>query len=161
MEPGWSEAATRLCCRGTLGRRRRSPSSFRLKRVVGVICVCFVRLQEMTTGRRPTIQTTVTASSTKSSPGGCNQMSPARFASTYVCLSEPVPPSLCLTFTFSSITPILLWPPERCHLTSLIDAGSARPPGAANLLAVPSLLLLVKARVPAEPLEGRAAAAVC
>lgn len=47
---------------------------------------------------------------------------------------------------------------ERCHLSSLIDAGTARPPGAADLLAVASLLLLVKALVPAEPLEGRVAA---
>lgn len=88
-------------------------------------------------------------------------MSPARFASTYVCLSEPVPPlplSHIYFFIHHTYPPVA---PERCHLTSLIDAGTARPPGAADLLAVPSLLLLVKTRVPAEPLEGRAAAAVC
>lgn len=39
--------------------------------------------QETTTGRRPTIQTTVTASLTKYSPGACNQMSPVKFASKF------------------------------------------------------------------------------
>lgn len=39
--------------------------------------------QETTTGRRPTIQTTVTASLTKYSPGACNQTSPVRFASKF------------------------------------------------------------------------------
>lgn len=34
-------------------------------------------------GRRPTIQTTVTASLTKSSLGACNQMLPVKFASTF------------------------------------------------------------------------------
>lgn len=38
-------------------------------------------------GRRPTIQTTVTASLTKSSLGACNQMLPVKFASKFVCLS--------------------------------------------------------------------------
>lgn len=37
-------------------------------------------------GRRPTIQTTVTASLTKSSPGACNQMLPVKFASKFLCL---------------------------------------------------------------------------
>lgn len=35
-------------------------------------------------GRRPTIQTTVTVSLTKSSPGDCNQMLPVKFASKFV-----------------------------------------------------------------------------
>lgn len=35
--------------------------------------------------RRPTIQTTVTASLTKSSLGACNQMLPVKFASKFVC----------------------------------------------------------------------------
>lgn len=36
-------------------------------------------------GRRPTIQTTVTASLTKSSLVACNQMLPVKFASKFVC----------------------------------------------------------------------------
>lgn len=73
-----------------------------------------------------------------------------------VCLSEPVPLPLSHIYFFIHCT----YPPvasECCQLSSLIDAGTSRPPEAADLLAVPSLLLLVKAPVPAEPLEGRAA----
>lgn len=40
--------------------------------------------QEMTMGRRPTIQTTVTVLLTKSSLEACNQMLPVRFASKFV-----------------------------------------------------------------------------
>lgn len=84
-------------------------------------------------------------------------MSPARFASTYVCLSEPVPLPLPHIYFFIHHTyPTVA--SERCHLSSLIDSGTARPPGAAGLHAMASLLLLVKALVPAEPLEGRVAA---
>lgn len=58
------------------------------KEVVGVFCVFFILRalcgpQEMTMGRRPTIQTTVTASLTKSSLGACNQMLPVKFASKF------------------------------------------------------------------------------
>lgn len=80
------DVAAGLRCRGTR-KRGRSPVN---GDVVLSVCVytCYLCHQEMTMGRRPTIQTTVTASLTKSSLGGCNQMSPARFASTYACLSE-------------------------------------------------------------------------
>lgn len=85
-------------------------------------------------------------------------MSPARFASTYVFVrASPLPLShsyfvVHLTYPVAS---------ESRHLSSLIDAGASRPPGAADLLGVPSLLLLVKALVPAEPLEWRVVAVVC
>lgn len=54
------------------------------------MCVCLYFFcscgtQEKTMGRRPTIQTTVTASLTKSSLGACNQMLPVKFASKFVC----------------------------------------------------------------------------
>lgn len=44
--------------------------------------------QETTMGRRPTIQTTVTASLTKSSLGACNQMLLVKFASKFVSLKK-------------------------------------------------------------------------
>lgn len=69
-------------------RARQSPSEV-LKRLL-VLCVFILSAlcgpQETTMGRRPTIQTTVTASLTKSSLGACNQMLPVKFASKCVCL---------------------------------------------------------------------------
>lgn len=53
---------------------------------------CFLSLcclQETTTARRPTIQTTVTASLTKYSRGACNQTSPVRFASKFCVPKGP------------------------------------------------------------------------
>lgn len=75
----------------------------------------------------------------------------------YVWVCQSVrSPSPRLTFTFSSITPILPWRPQRCHLSSLIDVAKARriPPGAADLVAASSRPLLFKAPVPAEPVDG-------
>ncbi|MEQ2217488.1 hypothetical protein XENOCAPTIV_012141, partial [Xenoophorus captivus] len=48
---------------------------------------------ETTTGRKPTTQTTVTASLTKSSQGVCSLTSPAKCASKCVCLSKNMKPS--------------------------------------------------------------------
>lgn len=119
-------------CRGdTRARRVRGPSG--LKGSLGVISVCFVCLKEMTMARRPTTQTTVTASLTKSSPGGCNLMSPARFASTYVPVCQrQSPPSLSVSrLLFPSITPTLLRPlnaaTSRRRSTRATRALPARP----------------------------------
>lgn len=48
-------------------------------------CMCVFIFTQMTTGRKPTTQTTVTASSTKSSQGACSLTSPVKCASKCVC----------------------------------------------------------------------------
>lgn len=71
--------------------------------------------QEMTTGRRPTIQTTVTVLLTKSSLGACNQMLPVRFASKFVFCNYntfelKVLPSRLLSVHFNGASHYHLYP---------------------------------------------------
>ena len=67
----------RLRCRGMVKWERGQAEVLKRLPVLSVRVLMLSALcgpQETTTGRRPTIQTTVTASLTKSSLGACNQM---------------------------------------------------------------------------------------
>lgn len=76
----------------------RHCEAFKCAKEVGSVQSCVFILsplsgQQTTMARKPTIQTTVTASLTKSSQGACSLTSPVKPASKCVCVCENV--SLC------------------------------------------------------------------